>query len=148
MNKRLVAVIVLPLVLATALHGQTAPTVYTIKGDLALSGYDAVSYFKSGKPTKGKPEFSYQWMDAAWHFSSADNLNAFKAEPEKYAPQYGGYCAFGASQGHLVPGDPRAWKIVDDKLYLNYNKDVLGFWLQDVPGNIQKADDNWLKLHK
>jgi hypothetical protein len=87
-------------------------------------------------------------MDAAWHFSSADNLNAFKAEPEKYAPQYGGYCAFGASQGHLVPSDPRAWKIVDDKLYLNYNKDVLGFWLQDVPGNVQKADDDWLKLHK
>jgi hypothetical protein len=87
-------------------------------------------------------------MDAAWRFSSAENLNAFKAEPAKYAPQYGGYCAFGTSQGHLVPGDPRAWKIVDKKLYLNYNKDVMTFWLQDVPGNIQKADENWPKLHE
>ena len=74
-------------------------------------------------------------------FSSAENLDAFKTKPEKYAPQYGGYCAFGTSQGHLVPGGPQAWKIVDNKLYLNYNKDVLGFWLQDVPGNIQKADN-------
>jgi YHS domain-containing protein len=148
MRKYLVAVTVLPLVLATALLGQKAPTVYTIKGDLALSGYDAVSYFKDGKPAKGKPEFSYQWMDATWRFSSAENLDAFKTKPEKYAPQYGGYCAFGTSQGHLVSGDPQAWKIVDNKLYLNYNKDVLGFWLQDVPGNIQKADENWPKLNK
>ena len=80
MRKYLVAVIVLPLVLATALLGQKAPPVYTTKGDLALSGYDAVSYFKDGKPAKGKAEFSYQWMDATWRFSSAENLDAFKTQ--------------------------------------------------------------------
>ena len=94
----------------------------------------------------GKPEFSYKWMDATWRFSSAENRDAFANEPEKYAPQYGGYCAFGTSQGHLVPGDPQAWKVVDNKLYLNYNKDVQKYWLQDVPGYIQKADENWPKL--
>jgi len=96
----------------------------------------------------GKSEFSYEWMDATWHFSSAANRDAFKEQPEKYAPQYGGYCAFGTSQGHLVPGDPQAWKVVDDKLYLNYNKDVQKFWLQDVSRNIRKADENYPKLHK
>jgi YHS domain-containing protein len=141
-------VLVLPLVLATALLAQTAPAIYTTKSNLALSGYDAVSYFKDGKPVAGKTEFSYKWMAATWRFSSAENRDAFKAEPEKYAPQYGGYCAFGTSQGHLVPGDPQAWKVVDDKLYLNYNKDVQKFWLQDIPGNIQKADENYPKLHK
>ena len=140
--------IALQLFLTTVLLGQTAPAIYTTKANLALSGYDAVSYFKDGKPVEGKPEFSYKWMDATWRFSSAENRDAFKTEPEKYAPQYGGYCAFGTSQGHLVPGDPQAWKVVDDRLYLNYNKDVQKFWLQDVPGNIQKADENYPKLHK
>jgi hypothetical protein len=147
-KKSLLSALVLPLVLATALLAQTAPAIYTTKSKLALSGYDAVSYFKDGKPVAGKPEFSYKWMDATWRFSSAENRDAFKAEPEKYAPQYGGYCAFGTSQGHLVPGDPQAWKVVDDRLYLNYNKDVQKFWLQDIPGNIQKADENYPKLHK
>ena len=120
--------------------------VYKTKNNLALSGYDAVSYFKDGKPAAGKSEFSYKWMDATWRFSSAENRDAFAREPQKYAPQYGGYCAFGTSQGHLVPGDPQAWKVVDNKLYLNYNKDVQKSWLQDIPGYIQKADENWPKL--
>jgi YHS domain-containing protein len=141
------AVVVL-LMMATALLAQTVPALYTTRDHLALSGYDAVAYFKDGKPVSGKSEFSYKWMDATWRFSSAENREAFKAEPEKYAPQYGGYCAFGTSQGHLVPGDPQAWKVVDDKLYLNYNKDVQKFWLQDVPGNIEKANENYPKLHK
>jgi YHS domain-containing protein len=147
-KKTLMRAVVVLLMMATALVAQTAPALYTTKDHLALSGYDAVAYFKDGKPVPGKSEFSYQWMDATWRFSSAGNREAFKAEPEKYAPQYGGYCAFGTSQGHLVPGDPQAWKVVDDKLYLNYNKDVQKFWLQDVPGNIQKADENYPKLHK
>ena len=146
--KSLLSAMVWPLVLATALLAQTAPAIYTTKSNLALSGYDAVSYFKDGKPVAGKPEFSYKWMDATWQFSSAENRDAFKAEPKKYAPQYGGYCAFGTSQGHLVSGDPQAWKVVNEKLYLNYNKDVQKFWLQDIPGYVQKADENYPKLHK
>ena len=126
---------------------QAQPGLYA-KDGVALSGYDAVAYFKDGKPVAGRPEFVYKWMDATWRFSSAENRDAFAKEPAKYAPQYGGYCAFGTSQGHLVPGDPQAWKIVADKLYLNYNKDVQKYWLQDVPGYIQKADENWPKLHQ
>jgi len=148
MKKIVFMVMVLPFVLATGLLAQSAPAIYTTKDNLALSGYDAVSYFKDGKAVAGKREFSYKWMDTTWQFSSADNREAFKADPEKYAPQYGGYCAFGTAQGHLVSGDPQAWKVVDNKLYLNYNKDVQKFWLEDVPGNIQKADENYPKLHK
>jgi YHS domain-containing protein len=132
---------------ATALAQQDA-AIYTVKNGLALSGYDGVAYFKDSKPTLGKPELSYQWMDATWLFSTPENLAAFKADPEAYAPQYGGYCAFGTSQGHLVPGDPAAWKIVDSKLYLNYNKEVQGFWLQDIPGYVKKADALYPTLHK
>src|SRR5258705_3860106 len=106
-KKTLTIAIVLPVFLATVLLAQTAPAIYTAKGNLALSGYDAVSYFRDGKPVLGKPDFSYKWMDVTWRFSSAKNRDAFKAEPEKYAPQYGGYCAFGTSQGHLGPGDPQ-----------------------------------------
>jgi len=133
---------------AAALAETAPPPVYQTKDKVALSGYDAVSYFKDGKPVVGKSAFTYKWMDANWHFSSVENRDAFAKEPEKYAPRYGGYCAFGTSQGHLVPGDPQAWKIVDDKLYLNYNKDVQKFWLQDIPGYIEKADENWPKLHQ
>jgi len=145
--KSLLSAVVVPFVLVATLLAQKAPAIYTAKGTLALSGYDAVSYFKDGKPLPGKPDFVYQWMDATWRFSSAENRDAFAQDPAKYAPQYGGYCAFGTSQGHLVPGDPKAWKIVDNKLYLNYNKIVRKFWLQDVPGHIEKADENWPKLH-
>jgi YHS domain-containing protein len=148
-KKSLATTALLVFVLGAASLAQTGlPPIYKTKGNLALSGYDAVSYFKDGKPVVGRAEFTYNWMDAVWRFASAENRDAFAKEPEKFAPQYGGYCAFGTSQGHLVPGDPQAWKVVDDKLYLNYNKDVQKFWLEDVPGNIQKANDNWPKLHQ
>ena len=135
-------------VLAASAFAQSDPAIYQVKDGLALTGYDAVAYFNDSKPTLGKPELSYKWMDATWQFSTPENLAAFKENPTAYAPQYGGYCAFGTSQGHLVPGDPAAWKIVDNKLYLNYNKEVQGFWLQDVPGYIKKADTLYPTLHK
>jgi YHS domain-containing protein len=147
-TKSLWAVLSVLVLTAAVSFAQTEPAVYKTKDNLALSGYDAVSYFRDGKPVAGKPAFSYKWMDATWRFSSAENRNAFAKEPEKYAPQYGGYCAFGTSQGHLVPGDPQAWKIVDNKLYLNYNKDVQKYWLQDILGFIEKADENWPKMHQ
>ena len=136
------------LMLGLSAFAQSDPAIYQVKDGLALSGYDAVAYFNDNKPTLGKPELSYDWMDATWRFSSAENLAAFEADPTAYAPQYGGYCAFGTSQGHLVPGDPAAWKIVDRRLYLNYNKEVQGYWLQDVPGYIKKADGLYPTLHK
>jgi len=109
----------------------------------AISGYDAVAYFKENKPVKGKKEFAYTWRDAAWYFSSKENRDAFIADPEKFAPQYGGYCAYGTAEGHKAPTQSDAWTIVNDKLYFNYNKDVKKLWMKDQPGFIRKADENW-----
>jgi hypothetical protein len=88
------------------------------------------------------------WQGTTWIFASAENRDRFQADPERYAPQYGGYCAYAVSKGHTASIDPKAWTIVDGKLYLNYSKGVKKKWEQDVPGNIVKADKNWPDLHK
>jgi hypothetical protein len=119
------------------------PVNKTKDAGLAIEGYDVVAYFADGKPAKGSGAFAHEWMNATWRFASAANRDAFAKEPEKFAPQYGGYCAFGVSRGYAVPVDPEAWKVVDGKLYLNYNKDVQTEWNKDVAGYIQKADANW-----
>ena len=112
-------------------------------GGLALSGYDAVAYFSDGKPVRGRPGYETQWSGARWLFSSAANRDAFVAGPGRYAPQYGGYCAYAVSKGYTASADPMAWRIVDDRLYVNYNKSVQGLWEQDIPGHIAKANGNW-----
>lgn len=109
----------------------------------AINGYDAVAYFKESKPIKGDSQFNYQWKDANWYFSSKENLETFKENPEKYVPQYGGYCAYGTSEGHKAPTQPDAWTIVDGKLYLNYNKAVEVLWNKNQSELIKKADTNW-----
>jgi len=109
----------------------------------AIQGYDAVAYFKEGKPLKGKSEFSTLWNGAQWSFSSKQNLEMFKSNPEKYAPQYGGYCAYGTSEGHKAPTQPDAFTIVNGKLYLNYNKDVRTEWSKNKKERILQADKNW-----
>lgn len=114
----------------------------------ALKGYDAVAYFKEGRPVKGRDEFRHDWMGAKWYFASAANRDEFAKSPEKYAPQFGGYCAWAVGHGHTASIDPEAWKIVDGKLYLNYSKDVQKMWEQDVSGWIKKADENWPMLIK
>lgn len=110
---------------------------------LAVDGYDPVAYFTVGEPVKGSKEFMTRYEGAEWRFSSADNLAAFKAMPEKYAPQYGGYCAWAISQNYTARGNPNNWTIVDDKLYLNYNDEIQKRWEQDIPGFIAKANENW-----
>ena len=117
-------------------------------GGLAIRGYDPVAYYQQSAPVKGSSQFSYQWQGARWLFASAENRDRFQAEPEHYAPQYGGYCAYAVSKGRTASIDPEAWKIVDGRLYLNYSKGVQKKWEQDVPGNIVKADRNWPELHK
>ncbi|MCW9045175.1 MAG: YHS domain-containing protein [Alphaproteobacteria bacterium] len=109
---------------------------------LAVSGYDSVAYFTDGKPVKGKKVFTYKWKDTKWRFANAENLAKFKANPDSFAPQYGGYCAWAVSQGYTAPTDPEAWQIVGGKLYLNYSKSVQRQWMEDIPGNISKADRN------
>jgi YHS domain-containing protein len=112
----------------------------------AINGYDAVAYFKESKSIKGDTQLNYRWKDANWYFSSKENLETFKVNPEKYVPQYGGYCAYGTSEGHKAPTQPDAWTIVDGKLYLNYNKDVKVLWNKNQSELIKKADVNWGEL--
>lgn len=114
-----------------------------VKSGIAIQGYDPVAYFKESKPVKGDERFILKWNDANWLFSSQQNLDSFKLNPSKFAPQYGGYCAYGMSEGHKAPTDPDAWTIVNDKLYLNYNTKVKGFWKKDQAKRIEDADKNW-----
>jgi YHS domain-containing protein len=109
----------------------------------AVSGYDTVAYFTQGRPVKGDSRFATNYMGYEWRFSSEESKKMFLAAPEMYAPQYGGYCAWAVSQGHTASGDPNFWKIVNGKLYLNYDKDVQKKWDLDIPGFIEKANRNW-----
>jgi hypothetical protein len=109
----------------------------------AIKGHDPVTYFTKGKPEKGLKTISHLWEGATWYFSSEANKTLFTANPEKYAPQYGGYCAYGWAQGYAVKIEPDAWAIEGDKLYLNYNKSVQKDWDKDRSGYIKKADVNY-----
>ena len=140
------ALIVCAVVTLTAIAFATVDPVNKSFTGTALKGYDAVAYFKAGRPVKGSDEFRHDWNGAKWYFASAENRDEFARNPEKYAPQYGGYCSWAVSRGYTANIDPEAWKIVGGKLYLNYNKDVQKMWEADVPGNIRKADENWPKL--
>lgn len=112
-------------------------------GSAAVRGYDVVAYFTQGKPVEGKSDYSHSWNNATWRFASAEHRDLFAANPEKYAPQYGGWCAWAVSQGYTASVDPAAWRIVDGKLYLNYSKSVQSQWAQDIPGHIEKGNTNW-----
>lgn len=132
-----------------SIHGTLkADPVFQDSKGLAIRGYDPVAYFLAKKPVKGKSEFEHAWMGATWRFSTAANRDLFIMNPEKYAPQYGGYCAYGMSRGYAAPIDPKAWTVVDDKLYLNYDRDVRNLWNDDIPGHIARANQNWPRIPK
>ncbi len=114
--------------------------------DVALHGYDPVSYFTDGEASKGSSEYTATYKNAIYKFESAEHRDSFRSNPSYYAPQYGGYCAFGASVEKKFDGDPSAWKIVNNKLYLNLNSDVQKRWKQDIPGNIVKANSAWPEI--
>ncbi|NOT21966.1 MAG: YHS domain-containing protein [Nitrospiraceae bacterium] len=118
----------------------------TTFGNVALKGYDPVAYFREGKPVKGRKEFTLEYADANWQFANSRNRDLFAAGPEKYAPQYGGFCAWGISQAKFFDGDPEVWKITEGKLYVNYNEEIEKIWEQDIPSFIEKADHNWPTL--
>lgn len=120
--------------------------VYTARfSDLAVEGYDVTSFFE-GTPVRGSAQFEHEHLGAVWRFTSAANRQKFIDDPEKYSPQYGGYCAWAAAQGYTAKGDPEHYSVVDGKLYLNFNASVHKRWLGDVPGFIQAANDNWPAL--
>jgi len=145
--KKIVAYFILVTLVSVACREEKSALVVFETPEGAINGYDPVSYYKD-KPVKGAPDHTYQWENATWHFSSAENLALFKAEPEKYAPQFGGYCAYGMADGHKAPTQPDAWTIVDDKLYFNYNKEVLVKWRENRDESIKKAVDNWPTVRK
>ena len=115
---------------------------------VAIKGYDTVAYFKDGKAVKGSASFTSPWHDMTWQFSTRENRDLFAASPEKYAPQYDGWCAWAMTESRLAVTDPEVWKIIDGKLYLNCSQEAYGKWSRDIPGNIKKADANWLTLSR
>ncbi len=121
----------------------------------AASGFDVVAYWDldqnavgqaQPKAVPGKDKFVAEYNGAKFAFSSKKNRKTFLANPEKYAPQYDGHCAYGVSRGGKVPGNPNLWRIVDDKLYLNITKNVVTFWEEDIPGNLNLAENNWVSI--
>ena len=115
---------------------------------LAIDGYDPVAYFTESKPVKGDSKFTAEFGGARYRFASAANRDLFLKDPAKYVPQYGAYCAYAVSRGYTADTDPRAWKIVEGRLFLNYNLEVQKLWEADVPGNITKGDANWPALSR
>lgn len=131
-------------VLATGPAHAAKDKIYTsFISNKALSGYDTVAYFTENKPVKGNSNYSTEYMGAEWLFASQENLELFEANPEKYAPEYGGYCAYAVATGTTAKGDPEQWEIVDDKLYLNVNAKIKKRWSAKKDTYIPKADANW-----
>ncbi len=118
------------------------PPVYST-GGVAINGYDPVAYFTEGKPVEGSPEHTVDWEGAKLQFASAENKAMFEGNPEKFAPKYGGYCAYAVSKGYTASTDPAAWSIHEDRLYLNYSKSVRALWAARKRHHIEQADMNW-----
>ncbi|WP_306115783.1 MULTISPECIES: YHS domain-containing (seleno)protein [unclassified Roseovarius] len=111
--------------------------------ELAMNGYDVMTYWKGGDPQKGDPAIAATYKGATWVFTTVENRGLFLADPARYAPQYGGYCAYAASQNAIADVDPFAWRIWEGKLYLNYSPRVRRQWASNIDANIQKADGYW-----
>ena len=137
-----------------ASSASAAPAINTLKNsalfasrtDTAINGYDTVAYFTQSKAVKGSDGFVVQWKEAKWKFASQANLDLFRASPEKYAPQYGGYCAYGVANGNLVKVDPDQFTVLDGKLYLNYDADIQQAWKKDIAGFNKLADSKFQAL--
>ena len=127
------------------LFGGPEPTgVWFTDDGLAIRGYDPVAYFTQSRPVEGDAAHAANWQGVEWRFASAEHRERFLANPEAYAPQYGGYCAWAvAAKGEAYPIDPTAWRIVDDRLYLNFSHDVQETWEEDIPGFIERGDARW-----
>ncbi len=130
---------------ALSVRGQAHKAV-NHQGGVALQGYDAVAYFTDHAAVKGSPSFTHAWNGVRWQFASAANRDTFASQPERYAPAFGGYCAYGVSRGYTVDVDPEAFAVVDGTLYLNYSKGVQRTWNQDRAGYIEKARRQWTTL--
>jgi hypothetical protein len=143
---KLFSIFLLSILLSIEINAQNV-NYYNTRGT-AINGYDAVAYFKQNMPVAGLDIYLTDWSGSKWKFSSQANLDSFKLAPERYVPQYGGYCAYGCSENHKSPTDPNAWTIVGNKLYLNYSLKVKEYWVKDTLGKIKAADGFWPALNK
>ena len=146
--KQILAILVCLAALSGFAFAEPDQRVNKDENNLAISGFDTVAYFTTGEPTEGNPEYTHLWQDSKWRFSSAKHRDLFAGDPEKYAPRYGGYCAMAMAQGKVYKANPKEWKIIDGKLYLNYSR-VYSDQFNDDPGSaIAQADANWVHLGK
>jgi YHS domain-containing protein len=130
------------------IHALLGSDYNSLYAGLGAKGYDVVAYFTEGYPVQGNADHTHEHGGVTWRFASAHNRDLFVAEPAKYAPQYGGFCAWGVAQGRLFDVDPvNGWKVLDGKLFLNFNADIRAAWEKDVSGFITKADANWPKFN-
>lgn len=119
---------------------------YNSGDGIALGGYDVVAYHREGRALLGERRHRANWSGTTWHFSSEANRAAFVADPERYAPKFGGYCAWAAAEGYIAPVDPEVFHIVDGSLYLNFSRGVARRWQRDVAGNLRRGSENWPRL--
>ncbi len=119
------------------------PSAVFTEDSIAIRGADPVAYFTENRYVPGNADYTHEWGDATWQFASAENRDVFAQNPEQYAPQYGGFCAWAVAEGYAAPVDPNVWEIVDGKLYLNYDARIQRRWQRDIPGNIARANENW-----
>ncbi len=131
------------LLVCAAVAARADEPIFYAPDGAAVDGYDVVAYFTAGAPTLGDPANAVRWKGAVWLFVSDENRQKFEANPRAYAPQFGGYCAYGVSRGMVLRTDPNIWQIRDGKLYLIHNAAVRDKWVQDLAGNIARADANW-----
>lgn len=120
----------------------------TTAENVAVKGFDTVAYFTERNAVPGNLQYEFVWNGAKWLFANAENLEKFKANPEAFAPQFGGYCSFAVSKGYTADSDPQAWKIVDGKLYLNYNPKVKELWEAEQEMRIREGEKNWREFQK
>ncbi len=130
-------------VAAPAAFADQAPVHTGVLSNVAVGGYDPVAYFTDGRPVRGNAQFRTTYQNYEYRFATAEHLAAFRANPARYLPQYGGYCAWAVAQGYTAPGNPQNWRVVDGKLYLNYDTTVQRRWEANIPGFIQSANRNW-----
>jgi YHS domain-containing protein len=137
------AVLTMSFVAAPAVRAAPAPDVSVVADGLGAGGYDVTTYFTAGSPVLGNAAYQAQYKGATWRFASAAAKAKFLADPAAFAPQFGGYCAWATSQGYLAPGNPQQWKVVDGKLYLNFNARAKELWEADQAAAIQRGHTNW-----
>ncbi|MFQ6551940.1 YHS domain-containing (seleno)protein [Aestuariibius insulae] len=145
-RQTLTALIAAPAVLTLARPAFAGQAHFYMEGGVAIDGTDPTSYFTAGAPVAGDDAYSLKWQGAIWRFASAEAQDMFEMNPDRFAPQYGGYCAWAVAEGYTAPTVPEAWRIEDGRLYLNFSRRIQRRWERDIPGNIARGDANWPRV--